>query len=99
MDPNDLRRDGGGEGGEGGRDLEESQTQMYLGATGPGISQHDVARMTSFLADAAVNQAYQAYRDVRFVYEMMVKPGWEAEVKKMADSWIEVRITAERYRR
>lgn len=92
MDLNEiLRRNEGDEGDEDRRDIEAWQTKMYSGAIGDGTPQTAVAEMKNFLDDCAPHKSYQTHANVRFVYEIMYKAGWEERVKKVVLSWVEVR--------
>lgn len=92
MDVKDLLRPGDGDGDDRARpDFEERQTKTYAGATAQSIPQAAVADLRNFLRDSAPPKSYDAHANVRFLYEIMCKPGWEDEVKKVVLPWIEVR--------
>jgi hypothetical protein len=73
------------------RDIEEEQTREYSEAVGCGISREATADLQIFLHDASPFETYASHSEIRFIYEILYKDGWEAKVRRVIDAWIEVR--------
>lgn len=70
---------------------EKEQTWKYSEAVGCGISREITAELQNFLQDAVPFKSYASHSEVRFIYEILYKDGWEEKVRRAVDAWIEVR--------
>ena len=70
--------------------IEEEQTRMYSEAIGNGIPSEVIDDLGSFVQDAQPHQRFSSQPEVRFMYEMMVKPDWQSKIKPAVNQWIEV---------
>jgi len=72
------------------KNIEEEQTRYCKSAVGHGLPSADTDAIQSFFADASPLKPYDLHANTHFIYVMQDKDGWRDNVKRVANTGVEV---------